>query len=71
MSVNSVNSVWTTIDAGSNKIQIQELENWFGAGIIENHFYFLPITITIFHLYSLIIYLKENPCIVTIILLHV
>jgi hypothetical protein len=68
----SVNSVWKDNDIGSNKTQIQELEDWFGAGITESYFYFLPVTIRIFNLYSLIISFKTNPCIVTkIILLHV
>jgi hypothetical protein len=67
----SVNSVWTDIDTGSNTTQIQELEDWFGAGIIENYIYFLPVSIRIFNVYSLITSFKTNPCIVTIILLHV
>lgn len=61
MSINSVILVWTDIDTGSNKTQLQELEDWFGAGIIENYFYFLPVTIKIFNLYSLLISFKQIP----------
>lgn len=61
MSINNVNSVWTDIDTGSNKTQLQKSEDWFGAGIIENYFYFLPVTIKMFNLYSLIISFKQIP----------
>jgi hypothetical protein len=41
MSINSVNSVWTEDETGSNKTQLQKQEEGFGAGIIKNYFYFL------------------------------
>jgi hypothetical protein len=61
MSINSINSAWTEDETGSNKTQLQKLEEGLGAGIIKELLLFSPITVAVLNVYSVISSLKKIP----------